>query len=525
MFKSGWILMSALVSFSAFGGVSFEEKKNRVEYLEQLSSKAVSMNIDAYHRELNYEKEGLSHKKRAENEASLLAEKLKVQIQRAYEAALANKSPEEAVAEIRSAIEKDLELIAPELREEIKELSLSTLENVQRGEMSLSANLENIEKVLLKGVKDRSDFLNEEAEEMPMVAMIMQDPGPSANRHKDAERKEYANKAEILESLVSERDNIRWVSTSNVTLKSVELTKVESKISMQVKVEFLGIGIEAGPSISFKREYNTNVNIMAEGLNPALLPDGNFDFYKRNRAGQIVMKAGKPEKRFVNFSCDSELEFETEYAGSGGFSVAGVGASSSVSKSIKNVVSLSSRRILVPEYVQGKSVTYKYLTQLCHVDFLTARITNNMNVAGSLNMMMKNVVSSLRFSHPKTKCVLDTHCYNWYNKEIIALVKVGNFPRCVEERREKFRACELRGLKGQNCAIFDAKGKKVSDGMFEFTCDKGLKCVKTQTEGWFTNFELYQYAKGKCMPTNPNTYKNPFDEARRNAGYIEVTIR
>lgn len=524
MFKSGWILMSALVSFSAFGGVSFEEKKNRVEYLEQLSDKAVSMNIEAYRRELNYEKEGLSLEKRAENEASLLAEKLKIQIQRAYEAALENKSSEEAVAEIRSAIEKDLELVAPELREEIKELSLTTLENVQRGEMSTTANLENIEKVLFKGVKDRSDFLNEEAEDMPMVDMIMQE-SPSSNRHKDAERKEYATKAEILESLVSERDNVRWVSTSNVTMKSVELKKVESKISMQVKVSFLGVALEAGPSITFKREYQTNVNVMAEGLNPALLPDGNFDFYKRNRAGQIIMKGGKPEKRFVNFSCDSDLEFETDYSGSGGFSVAGVGGSTSVSRSFKNVVSLSSRRILVPEYIAGKTVTYKYLTQLCHVDFLSARITNNMNVAGSLNMMMKNVVSSLRFSHPKTKCVLDTHCYNWYNKEVIALVKIGNFPRCVEERREKFRACELRGLKGQNCAIYDAKGKRVSDGMFEFTCDKGLKCVKTQTEGWFQGFDLYKYAKGKCMPTNPKTYKNPFDEARRKAGYIEVTIR
>lgn len=524
MFKSRWILMSALVSFSAFGGVSFEEKKNRVEYLEELSSKAVSMNIEAYRRELNYEKEGLSLDKRAENEANLLAEKLKIQIQKAYEAALENKSSGEAVEEIRAAIEKDLELVAPELRGELKEFSLSTLENVQRGEMSSSTNLENIEKVLLKGVKDRSDFLNEEAEELPMVAM-MQDPGLVANKNKDAERKEYGSKAEILESLVSERDNIRWVSTSSVTLKSAQLTKVESKISMQVKVEFLGVGIEAGPSISFKREYNTNVNVMAEGLNPALLSDGNFDFYKRNRAGQIVMKAGKPEKRFVNFSCDTELEFATDYTGSGGFSVAGVGASTSVTRTYKNVVSLSSRRIMVPEYVQGKSVTYKYLTQLCHMDFLKARITNNMNVADSLNMMMKNVVSSLRFSHPKTKCVLDTHCYNWYNKEVIALVKIGNFPRCVEERREKFRACELRGLKGQNCAIYDAKGKRVSDGMFEFTCDKGLKCVKTQTEGWFQGFDLYRYAKGKCMPTNPKTYKNPFDEARRNAGYIEVTIR
>jgi hypothetical protein len=524
MFKSKWILMSALISFSAFGGVSFEEKKNRVEYLESLASKAVSMNIEAYRRELNYEKEGLTLDKRAENEASLLAEKIKLQIQRAYEVAVENAGIEEAVTEIKVAIEKDLELIAPELREEIRELSFMTLENVQRGEMSSSANLDKLEKSLLKGIQDRSAFLNEEAEDMPMVDML-QDPGPSANKHKDAERKEYSTKAQILESLISERDNIRWVSTSNVTLKSVQLTKVEAKISMQVKAEFLGVSIEAGPTITFKRQYDTNVNVMAEGLNPVLLPDGNFDFYKRNRAGEIIMKAGKPEKRFVNFSCDSDLEFETEYVGSGGFSVAGVGTTTSVSKIFKNTVSLSSRRILVPEYIQGKSVTYKYLNLLCHNDFLAARITNNMTVAGSLNMMMKNVVASLRFSHPKTKCVLDNHCYNWYNKEVIALVKIGNFPRCVEERREKFRACELRGLKGQNCAIFNANGKRVSDGRFEFTCDKGLRCVKTQNEGWFQNFEIYQYAKGKCMPTNPKTYVNPFDHARRNAGYIEVTIK
>ncbi len=522
--KYSWLALSAFISFSSLAQVSFEEKKNRIEYLEELSTHAVSMNIEAYRRELQYEKNEVPLEQRAENEANLLAETIKVQVQKSYELALTKKSAEEAAAEVRDAIERDIVLVAPELQDEIRSIAISALENIHGGEMSAVADLDKVENVLLKGIQDRHRFLNEEGEVVHMKARMPDPAYPSSRSGRDSERKEYQKKSEIIESLVSDRENTRWVSTSNVTLKSDALTKSEAKISLQVKVQFLGVALEAGPSISFKREYDTSVTIMGEGLSPVLLNDGNFDFHKRDQFGRVIMRNGKPQRRLVNMSCDVALEFETEYTGSGGFSVAGVGGSASVSRSYKNSVKLESRRILVPEYVDNKTVTYRYLRDLCHNDFLRAKVTNTLTVAGSLNVMMKNVVSSLRFSHPKTKCAVDSHCYKWYNKEIIPLLKLQNFPRCVEEPREKYRACELRGLKGQNCAVFDRTGKRISDGMFEFKCDTGLRCVKYQEAGWFQNWELYQYAKGKCMPTNPKTYRSPFDQPQRNDGYIEVYL-
>jgi hypothetical protein len=507
--KSRWIPLLLLVSFSAFGEVSFEEKQNRIEYLESLQEQAPSMDIEAYKRELQYEKLGLSIDERAKAEASRLAEQIKTQIARAYEASLGSKSPEDAASEVRDAIIKDSELVNVEMREEIKELSLRSLEDIQQGRVSSDENLESVEKSLLKGIQERYDFLNEEAEPMPMSAMTIDPTLPKANKNKDAERREYAKRADLVASLASDKENANWISTGGVTLKSKQLSKREANISMQVKAEFLGVSLSAGPSFAFTREFSTDVQVMAEGMNPVLLPDGNFDFYKRDRNGKVIVKGGKQEKRFINFYCDAELEFGTEAKAGGGFSIAGVGGGVSVESTFSNAVNMTSRRVLVPEYIDGKSVTFSMLAQICMNDFLRARITNNMTVGQSLNIMMRNVVASLRFSHPKTKCVRDSHCFNWYNKEIIGLARIGNYPRCVEETREKFYQCQLRGLKGQNCAVFDAKGKRVSDGMFEFQCDVGLRCVKTQTEGWFTNWELYQYAKGKCMPINAKTYRAP----------------
>jgi hypothetical protein len=500
MLNKCFIPLFALLSVSAFADVSFEEKKNRVEYLEELSSEAVSMNIDAYRRELEYERQNISLEQRAENEANLLAEKIKVQIQRAYEAALENKSTEEAVEEVRSAVEKDLELVAPELREEIRAISFAALEGAQRGQSSLETDLSQVEKVLLKGVTDRSNFLNEKGEEKHQYALTSDGSLPSANKNRDAEKKEYATKAEVLESLVSDRDSARWVSTSNMTVTSDQITKTDAKISLQVKVNFLGVALEAGPTISFKRTFKTSATVMTEGLNPVLLPDGNFDFLRRDREGKVMMKGGKVMKRFINFNCDAALDFETDYSGGGGFSVEGVGVGASITRTYSNNVSLSSRRVVVPEFINNKSVTLKNLAQLCHFDFLKTKITNTMDVAGSLNIMMKNVVAGIRFSHPKTKCITNNHCAKWFKHEVLALSKIGNIPKCIEDRGEKFRTCKLRGLKGQNCTVFDSKGKRVSDGGHEFTCDTGLKCVKVQQEGWFQGWSIYQYAKGRCMP-------------------------
>lgn len=486
MFQTRWIFLAALVSTQAFGSVSFQEKKNRVEFLGELSqSSAISMNIEAYHRELNYEKENLSLEKRAENEARLLSEKVRVQIAKAYEAALESHEDSGAAAEeVRAAIEKDLTLVSADLQDEMRSLSLNALESIQRGEISSDYNLVNIEKALMKGVADRSNFLNEEGDNSLPPAMVKN----------DSSRSSYTNKVDILESLTSNRESVEWITTSGNTIKSADTRRVDSRVSLQVKVEFLGIGIEAGPSIAFKREYKTSVTITSQGMTPSILPDGNFDFVERDRMGQVVKANGKNKKRFISFQCDADLEFQTDYSGAGGFSFAGVGGSAGVTKSFSNSVNIASRRILLPEIIANKAVSMKTLTELCHNDFLNARVTNNLTVTGALNVMMKNVVAGLRFSHPKTKCSTDNHCAKWFNNEVTSLAKNNNKARCVEESKEKYMTCELRGQKDQSCIVYDAKGKRLSSGSMEYNCDKGLHCVQTTEAGFLTA------AKGQCMP-------------------------
>lgn len=492
-----YLPLLALVSFSAFAEVSFEEKTNRIEYLEELSKEAVSMNIDAYRRELQYERQNLSLEKRAENEANLLVERIKVQIQNAYEVALEEKSPEEAAAEVRAAFEKDLELVDPQLKDEIRMISNLALEGAQRGSMNVEFDLTHITNIMLKGVEDRHRYFNEESNDLSDITASFS----ATKAGNDANRKSYSSRKQLVDSLVSNRDSASSTSNANMTLKGENVLKKDARIDLQVNIQFLGASLDAGPMITFSRQYKTSANFAAEGMTPIILPDGNFDFWKRDMSGSVLVSNGKPQKRELTFNCDASLEFATEYSGAGGFYYLGLGGGASISKRFASHVALSSRKIAVPETIEGKSATIKYLNQICHSDFLNGKVTNTMTVAKSLNIMMKNVVAGLRFSHPKTKCVSDTQCGKWFKNEVLGLMKLGNTARCVEDSREKFLSCELRGLKGQACSVFDKSGKRVSSGVGEFKCDKGLTCVKTQDEGWLTGWRVYQHAKGKCMPT------------------------
>ncbi|HXH75829.1 MAG TPA: hypothetical protein VNJ08_12730 [Bacteriovoracaceae bacterium] len=483
-------------SFSAMAKVSIQEKENRVQFIEKIGNAAPSLSVDAYKRELNYEILNLPLEERAKNEARLLAEKIQNQISIVYKIALKEHGDEaQAAAEIKQAIAKDLELAAPEFKKELLALATKTLRDIQSGGISNTSNLSNLEKSILPNVAERSRYLNESS----MDALL---GDTNEDTSKDANRLEYANGKELLDSLVSDRDSARCASSANMTLNSAEMTTTEANVSYQVKIDFLGVSLEAGPSITFKREYATTANVSAEELSPILLPDGNFDSFKRDRKGKLILKKGKPQRRFMAFTCNVSLKFATEYKGAGGFKVAGIGASAAVTQTYSNLVTMTSRNVLIPDYVGRKTMTLEALSTLCHREFLNAKITDSLTVDQSMNVMMKNVVSGLRFSHPKTKCAVDTHCIDWFNNEVVTIWKYGTYPRCFEEPREKFRACELRGLEGMACPVFK-NGKMVSSGSWEVECDKNLKCVQHQAAGW------NKFAKGKCQPINPNTYRDP----------------
>jgi hypothetical protein len=504
MLSTRWIIALALVSTSAFSQVTPEEKERRVEFIEKISEDIPMVNVEVYRRDLKYEKQQLPLDLRARNEANIIAERIKVQIFDLYQSHLKDSGSEaQATSDVLTSIENDLTLVAPELRDEIKALALDALNAAKKGSTSEEQNLYSMEKELLPGVEDRAAYLNQIDPDANVVGFA-----PSVNPNKDADKADYKSKKEVIASLISSKENTRWLSTNGMSVESSKAYSRDTEISYRISIEFLGSSIDAGPVIEFKRDYTTRGIISAEGLTPVLYGNGNFDFYMRDQAGKITKKGGKDLKRFISFYCEAELSFETEYKGSGGFKLAGIGGSVDLGSSYKNKVNLSSRRVMVPEKVDGKTFTMNDVVTICNSGFLNARLNPAMTVKDSLNVMMKNVVSSLRFSNPNTKCLVDSQCNSWFVKEKMPLVRNTATPRCVEVPRDKYRACVVRGLKGTKCPVYQNK-QRVSDGMFEYACDQGLKCVQTQEAGWFKNYDLYQYAIGKCMPINPKTYVRP----------------
>ena len=146
MSNSRWIILAALISTSSFAGVSFQQKEMRVQALMKLKFHAPSLAFEAYQRELEYETHELSVDSRAKNETNLLADKIRQQVYLAYKAALAqNKSPIVAREEVKSNIEKDLDLAAPGLKNELINLALQTLDSIDAGGSSEEVDLTNVE--------------------------------------------------------------------------------------------------------------------------------------------------------------------------------------------------------------------------------------------------------------------------------------------------------------------------------------------------------------------------------------------
>jgi len=493
-------LLSVLtVSVPGYAEISFTEKDNQIHFLENRAYVAPSLSIDAFRRELEYEKSGLSIEDRAKNEAQLIAENIHNQIALAFEKAMSELGDEEKASKaVTEAFKKDLELVSPSHKKELLDFSKKSLDQIRYGGVSNDLALSFMEQKLMPSIEQRASILSQGMAD----GVVPSSKKSKDEEHDNSDQLEFSTHQEFLANLVTNRPSTRWVSTANQNISSGEIVTKEENVSLQVKIDFMGVTIEGGPQINFRREYITNVNIMAEELYPIVLADGNFNTSKRDSQGKIVLKNGKSQRRFLAFSCEAALRFSTEYKGAGGFKVIGMGGGGVVSQMFSNVVTLNTRRVLVPDYISGRTVTMSYLSDLCNRHFLKTQVNDDLTVEQSLNVMMQNVVSGLRFSHPQTKCVVDTNCIDWYNQDVMYIWKLGTYPRCFEEPREKYRACELRGLEGYACPIY-RNGKMVSKGKFEIECDKGLKCVQYQEEGFM------RFAKGKCEPINKATYRDP----------------
>lgn len=490
MINKRWLFLATLVSFSSFGAVSFKEKQLRVKTLMKMQKAAPALAFEAYQRELGYEAKGLSIDMRAKNETNLLAEKMRSQVRSAYEAALLrHQSPQMAREEVKDAIERDLEMAAPELREELTKFSLESLNNIEVGEVNREVQLDRVEAALKKEVVNRKQFLNQED--------VLQEQVQGKVVEDDAMKESFDTRAELMESLTSERPSSPWVESSNQVAKTVRVTSADINLSLQVKMEYLGVALEAGPTISFSRNFVTSGTIMSEGLKPVILTGGEIDRFVYDRNNKRIIKDGKPLERYTSFWCDAELKFGSRYAGGGGFKYMGLGGGVTISKSFEQGVSVQSRRISLPKTVANKYMTSDYISELCHKDFLRARVNGTITIRESLNVMMKNVISGIVFVNPKTKCATTNHCKEWFDKEVISLKKKNNTYRCVENIKDKYRFCQLRGTAGQSCPVIEG-GKLVSSGSNEYPCAGKLKCIKTHDATTFYG-NIVSPAKGTCQ--------------------------
>jgi hypothetical protein len=465
-------------------------------YCSSSYSSASSLNLENRLNDL-YRSQGVhrlnfSADELARQQTNMVADKIRTQILSAYELAFNESGDTKSAKEqVLSAIERDLQLAESSIREEVLGYSVEVLNSIESGAaQSAVVDLYQTQNYLLKGLEAHYNLTD--------IEVDFQNPSPPLT--KDEEMVIYARKKDLIESILSERPSTSYVSNASQTIRTTQVTVRRADISLQVKMEFLGAELAIGPTLSFRRELTTDATIMAEGLYPILLNDGSFDFFKRDKNGKIEQQMGKGKRRNLAFNCNASLNFQTEYEGRGGFKYLGAGATVIVGRNFENTVTLSSRRVYVPEVVEGKSVSLKFISELCEKDFMAAKIGDSLAIEKLLEDMMKNTVAGLRFTHERTNCGVSSDCANWFNKEISANQRNKNVARCVEEPLEKFRYCTLRGKEGQSCPVYSGT-HRISSGDNEYPCDWGLHCKKIQDEHTFLGM-TYQDAKGVCRKFN-----------------------
>ncbi len=440
-----------------------------------------------------------------QTDANLLAEKIRVQVSALYDHALDQYNNETtAYNDVKASIEKDLALVDPELQSEIKTIAMDALRDAQTGNSSYELELSRLQ----------SSLKNEEVHSAPAFQMTANSTSsnmaniPSGATSADSDRSEYATKAEFVSSLVSNRQSTRWVATSNQSLHSLKSTAKGIKRSYRIKASFLGVEVSAGPSIDFLKVYGTTAHVIGEGFEPLLsqynggaTKSGDFDFYRRDNTGAVLKKNGKPVKRFMAYWCDVELYFESNYNGSGEFKVMGSGVDVYGTKRIANTVTLASRRIQVPEYIEGKTVTFQTLTEICNKEFLDAKYNNKMTVRQSMDQMMSNALAMVQFTHPNTKCAVDSQCDKWFKSTYLPQEQAKLVPRCAPEPREGYMGCFARGKNGSLCPVIEAGRARAGSYFGEYPCDVGYECVKTSMDLPYNAITKILYMpKGECRP-------------------------
>lgn len=483
------LCFASMASFGAMAGLPPEQMETRLKELEIYRNNG--LDLEAIEREAVYEANDVPVEQRAYMESQLLVQGLREGILKSYFVAL-EENPDESAARdlIRANMEKDLHLVAPELQNDMKAIVEDVLANPvwESNELPISESL-------LADMKERSQ------NRLALLSKPMSQPSDFTNLAggEKSSGSRITTKSALVAALAGGSSPDNFEARYNTKARSGVSIAAEENFSAKISAKFMGVKIEAGPTFSFKKKISSFVQFGGEGFAPIFDAQGRFDLVKRGTDGQPVKVGGRSVPRRVAFACDISAEVESETALAGGFSVVGIGADARVVKTYRNEVELSSSDLLVPDTLDGRLATVSTLASICQRDFIQARTSNGRTIKQNLDTMIRNLVSSLTYVNPAMKCVINSHCNNWFNREVLGIHKYRTVPRCIQERgNPSVMTCQLRGGAGANCTVI-REGKRVSNGYFEYTCDTGKRCVVKEVGGWggFLNLQWIPW-KGEC---------------------------
>ncbi len=467
----------SMTSIGAFAGLPIDQMETRLKELEIYRNNG--LDLEGIGREAVYEANDVPLEQRAWMESQLLVQALREAVLKSYFLAIDEASDSEDPAAtardlIRANMEKDLHLLAPELQSDMKAIVEDVLANPKWESSELP-----ISEKLVANMKERS--LNR----LELLSKPISVPSDFTNlADNKGSGSKITSKIALVNALAGGSSPENFEARYNTKARSSVSLASEAKFSAQIKASFMGVEIAAGPTFTFTKTISSAVQFGGEGFAPIFDGQGRFDLLKRGTNGQPVMVNGRTVPRRVAFACDISAKVESETALAGGFSAMGVGPEARVVKTYRNEVELASSDLLVPDTLDGRLATVSTLASICQRDFLRARTSNGRTIGQNLDTMIRNLVSSLTYVNPAMKCVVNSHCNNWFNKEVLGIHKYKTVPRCIQERgNPSVMTCQLRGGTGANCKVV-RENKVVSNGWFEYVCDTGKRCVVTEVGGW-----------------------------------------
>lgn len=491
---------------SALAELSGEAMQARLAQLEPLTEQGYD--IDGLRREAGYELQSLPVSERARLEAEQLYSRVQAAIVETYSAALQDgNSDEEALSIVREQVDADIEKFgSADLQQHIKAFSEDVLNSassidLQRVEFpeSLLAEFAEASRARLETLSAAMDQVMSSTRKINKAASGERVNPSSGSGLSTASRgvRSYKTTAQMLKAMVSGDESERWVATANNSERIESGWAAEANIKVQPQFKFMGIvEVSAGPFVNASLTRFVQLDIKVEGLYPLTNAQGFFDLDWRGADGRPHMTNGAPQRRFVFFTCDASMKIAVDAGAGATLDVVGMGASASAKRIKTFETSYSSRRVLVPDMINGKRVGLAQLTDICHNKFIDARTPNGKTIRQNMRTSLVNMTRTLVLKGTASQCVRDNHCTKWFNERPRGY-RLNLVPRCAQGG-PGVMTCQTRGKVGASCGIVK-NGKKLTVGNHPL-CDAGLRCVQTReyVANYFDWLPPLYYAQGQC---------------------------